>query len=136
MYFYRLMKIKKHKNIYKLLLIITGSLFLVLGTIGIVVPVLPTTPFLLLTALCYAKSSEKFYNWLINNRVFGTYIKNYRDGKGIPVRVKLFAISLLWVAILISAFFAVENNALKILLIVIAILVSIHIITISPKKKV
>ncbi|HRW20957.1 MAG TPA: YbaN family protein [Bacteroidales bacterium] len=130
------MKIKKHKNIYKLLLIITGSLFLVLGTIGIVVPVLPTTPFLLLTALCYAKSSEKFYNWLINNRVFGTYIKNYRDGKGIPVRVKLFAISLLWVAILISAFFAVENNALKILLIVIAILVSIHIITISPKKKV
>ncbi len=136
MYFCRLMKIKKHKNIYKLLLIITGSLFLVLGTIGIVVPVLPTTPFLLLTALCYAKSSEKFYNWLINNRVFGTYIKNYRDGKGIPVRVKLFAISLLWVAILISAFFAVENNALKILLIVIAILVSIHIITISPKKKV
>jgi uncharacterized membrane protein YbaN (DUF454 family) len=130
------MKIKKHKNIYKLLLIITGSLFLVLGTIGIVVPVLPTTPFLLLTALCYAKSSEKFYNWLINNRVFGCYIKNDRDGKGIPVRVKLFAISLLWVAILISAFFAVENNALKILLIVIAILVSIHIITISPKKKV
>lgn len=136
MYFYRLMKIKKHKNIYKLLLIITGSLFLVLGTIGIVVPVLPTTPFLLLTALCYAKSSEKFYNWLINNKVFGIYIKNYREGKGIPVRVKLFAISLLWVAILISAFFAVENNALKILLIVIAILVSIHIITISPKKKV
>ncbi|MDD2200269.1 MAG: YbaN family protein [Bacteroidales bacterium] len=130
------MKIKKHKNIYKLLLIITGSLFLVLGTIGIVVPVLPTTPFLLLTALCYAKSSEKFYNWLINNKVFGIYIKNYREGKGIPVRVKLFAISLLWVAILISAFFAVENNALKILLIVIAILVSIHIITISPKKKV
>jgi len=112
------------------LLIVTGTVSVFLGLLGIILPLLPTTPFLLLAAASYAKSSEKFYNWLINNRYFGSYIKNYRDGKGIPLRVKITAISFLWITILITSIFFVPVLAVKILLIVIAAGVTVHIVKI------
>ena len=88
------MKQKKIVNKYlRWLLISAGTVSVLLGILGIILPLLPTTPFLLLAAASYAKSSEKFYNWLINNRFFGNYIRNYREGKGIPLRVKISAIS-------------------------------------------
>lgn len=117
------------------ILIICGTIFLVIGTIGIFIPILPTTPFLLLAAACYARSSEKFYHWLINNKWFGSYIKNYREGKGIPSKVKIYTISLLWATILISAFLFTRILWIKIVLILIAIGVTIHIITIKTYKK-
>jgi uncharacterized membrane protein YbaN (DUF454 family) len=116
------------------LLIIAGTIFLGLGVIGIILPILPTTPFLLLAAACYARSSKRFYLWLINNRVFGKYIKNYREGRGIPVRIKVFAISVLWITILISIYFFITNIYIRIILIIIAIAVSAHIILIRPHK--
>ena len=63
------------------------------------VPVLPTTPFLLLAAICYARSSERFYHWLLNNRWFGEYLKNYREGRGIPLREKTLTVLALWLTI-------------------------------------
>jgi hypothetical protein len=119
----------------KILLIIGGTVSLFLGLIGIVIPVLPTTPFLLLSAAAYAKSSKKFYNWLINNKILGSYIRYYREGKGMPVKIKIFTISLLWIIILISAFFFITIVWVRILLIIIAVAVSTHIILIRPKKK-
>jgi len=110
------------------ILIILGTISVLLGLIGIVLPLLPTTPFLLLGAAIYAKSSDKFYNWLIGNRLFGSYIKNYREGKGIPLKVKITAISFLWTTILITAIFFVPVLAVKILLILIAAGVTIHIV--------
>ena len=68
----------------KILLITSGTFFIGVGLMGIFLPILPTTPFLLISAALYARSSTRFYNWLINNRIFGQYIKNYREGKGIP----------------------------------------------------
>jgi len=120
--------VEKYLNKYvRGLLIILGTISVLLGLIGIILPLLPTTPFLLLGAAIYAKSSDKFYNWLIENRLFGSYIKNYREGKGIPLRVKVFAISFLWITILITAIFFVPVLVIKILLIVIAIAVTTHI---------
>ncbi len=107
-------------------LIVAGFLFVGLGILGIFLPVLPTTPFLLLAAACFARSSQKFYNWLLNNRWFGRYIRNYREGKGIPLRVKIITISLLWVTILISAYF-VSIIYVRIFLILVAIGVTIHV---------
>ena len=110
----------------RVLLIICGTISLALGIIGIVIPVLPTTPFLLLAAACYARSSEKFYNWLMGNRVFGSYIRNYREGRGIPLKVKAIAITFLWATILLSMFF-MESFFVRITLLIIAILVTLHI---------
>src|SRR4030066_2605747 len=92
----------------KVLLISIGTFFVGVGIVGIFVPILPTTPFLLISAALYAKSSARFYDWLINNKIFGQYIKNYREGKGIPLRLKIITITLLWITIGCSAVFAVD----------------------------
>ena len=72
---------KERSRFVKALYFIAGTVCLILGIIGIILPILPTTPFLLLAAGCYARSSERFYNWLLNNRILGSYIRNYREGK-------------------------------------------------------
>ena len=121
--------------ILKKALVVSGTLFLVLGIIGIFIPLLPTTPFLLLSAACYARGSKKFYDWLINNKWLGEYIKNYQEGKGIPLTVKILTITLLWITILFSTIIIVSNYFIQIILIIIAIGVTIHILTIKTKKK-
>ena len=120
---------------FRYLLISAGTIFLGFGIIGIFLPILPTTPFLLLAAACYARSSKRFYDWLMNNKWFGTYIKNYREGRGVPLKFKIFTISLLWITILVSVFFVINNYWVKIILILIAIGVTIHILTIKTYKK-
>ena len=126
---------KPRKKIVKALYFTGGTISLILGIIGIVLPILPTTPFLLLATACYARSSEKFYNWLLNNRILGSYIRNYIEGRGMPIKVKIFTISMLWITILISAFLIIQIFWIRVVLIIIAIAVTIHIILIRPKKK-
>ena len=113
------------------LLIGIGTLCVGLGFIGIFVPLLPTTPFLLLAAACYARGSQRFYNWLITNRWFGQYIRNYREKRGIPLRAKIIAITLIWVTILFSVFFVVSFVLLKIILVAIAVGVSVYLLSIK-----
>lgn len=100
-----------------------------LGVLGVFLPLLPTTPFLLLAAYLFSRSSERFYNWLMNHRIVGNYIRNYREKKGISLKVKISSLSLLWVTILYSAFFVVGLLWVKILLLLIAAAVSIHILS-------
>ena len=114
-------------------LIALGTLSLAIGIVGIFTPVLPTTPFLLLAAACYLRSSERFHRWLLHNRVFGSYIRNYTEGRGIPLRVKLFTIALLWVTIGISIWLA-ANMIVTAVLLVVAVGVSLHIAFIRAKK--
>ena len=71
-----------------------GLIFVALGMVGVLLPGLPTTPFMLLAAACFARSSNRFYNWLINTRLFGEKVRRYRAGHGIPRRIKFLAISL------------------------------------------
>ena len=121
-------------KIRRYILIIAGTIFLVFGFIGIFLPILPTTPFLLLAAACYARSSQRFYNWLMNNKWFGNYIKNYHEGRGVPLKFKIFTISLLWITILISIYFVINNFWIEIIFIIIAIGVTINIITIKTYR--
>ena len=126
---------KKPNQLLKWILIIAGTFFLGLGIIGIFLPILPTTPFLLLAAACYARSSKKFYDWLLNNKLIGAYIKNYREGKGVPLKVKIFTISLLWITILFSVYFIINIVWIRIILLIIAVGVTTHIFTIKTYHK-
>jgi uncharacterized membrane protein YbaN (DUF454 family) len=128
-------KEKTLKKPVKILLIILGTFLIGISIVGIFIPVLPTTPLLLLAAALYAKSSKRFYNWLINNRILGRYIKDYREGKGIPLKVKIIAISILWITIGYSAIFAIDILWVRILLVLIAVGVTIHISSKKPKVK-
>jgi uncharacterized membrane protein YbaN (DUF454 family) len=123
------------QKIFNGALIITGTFSLGLGIIGIFIPLLPTTPFLLLAAYCYFRSSKKLYNWLVSNKLFGSYIRNYYEGLGIPLKVKLLSISFLWLTIGFSTYFIVNLLILRIILILIAIGVTIHILTIKTLKE-
>ena len=118
----------------RILLIIAGTFFVGLGIVGIFVPVLPTTPFLLLAAACYARSSQRFYGWLLNNKWFGSYIRSYLERKGIPLRVKVITVTLLWITIGCSVAFAVNILVVKLILVLIAIGVSIHILSVRTLK--
>lgn len=133
------MKEKKVKSkIVKYLLIAAGTLSIFVGFIGIFLPLLPTTPFLLLAAALYSKSSDKFYNWLINNRFFGSFIKNYREGNGISPQARFISLTSLWLVMGSTIIYAVEAIWLKIGLLIIAIGVTIHLLiipTFSEKKK-
>lgn len=129
-------QIKKISNrLIRWVLIIAGTFFVGLGVLGIVLPLLPTTPFFLLAAVCYAKSSKRFYTWLLNNKWFGNYVKNYQEKKGVPLKVKILSISLLWITILFSVVFIVHILLFRIILILIAIGVSIHILSIRTLKQ-
>ena len=118
----------------KYLLIILGSISLVLGVIGIFLPLLPTTPFLLLTAALYVRSSENLYQWLIHQKYLGTYIRNYREHKAIPLRAKIISVTLVWATLLYCAIFISENIYLSIALLVLATAISWHILSYKTLK--
>jgi uncharacterized protein len=122
-------------KIKRYLFITLGTVFVVIGMIGIFVPVLPTTPFLLLAAFFYLRGSKRFYDWLINNKVCGSYIRNYIEGRGMPLRVKIFTIALLWTGIGISIWLTYPNLIVLIILLLVAIGVTLHIALLKGKKR-
>ncbi|MBA7547307.1 Inner membrane protein YbaN [subsurface metagenome] len=121
----------------KRLLVIAGTVFTGIGILGILVPILPTTPFLLLATACFVRSSQSFYNWLLNNRLLGIYISSYVQGKGMPHRVKVFTVVLLWTTIGLSMWLATQDVLIRVILVLVAVGVTIHIIFIKnyDKKK-
>ena len=118
----------------RILLISLGTISVGLGIIGIFLPLLPTTPFLLLAAACYAKSSKRYYRWLLTNKCFGEYIRNYRKGEGMPFKAKLYSIGFLWITITVSIFI-VHTLWISIILLIIASAVSWHIKSIPTYKR-
>ena len=115
--------------IKKILLMVIGSLSLGFGIIGIFLPVLPTTPFLLLALACYLRSNKKLYNFILTNKHLGPYVKDYVSGNGIPLRMKRRAIFILWLTIGFSAVFIVKDILVRIILLIIASMVSFYIWT-------
>ncbi|MFJ4144771.1 YbaN family protein [Pseudomonas sp. NPDC089734] len=93
----------RHRSV-RYLLVAVGWTSVVLGVIGIFLPVLPTTPFLLLAAACFARSSPRFYRWLVNHKRLGPWIRDYLDGHGIPLKGKIYAIALMWASIGLSCY--------------------------------
>lgn len=126
----------KKQRVIRALLLVAGTISLMLGAIGVVLPILPTTPFLLLSAACYLRSSEHMHKWLLGNRWFGQYIKNYQEGRGIPLKTKMLAMTVLWVAIIYSAFVALDEILVaQVVLLLIALGVSVHLIRLPTLKK-
>ena len=113
----------------KTLYIALGTLSLALGILGIFLPLLPTTPFLLLTAALYFKSSPRLYNWLLSHKHLGPYIRNFRENKAIPLRAKIISISLMWITMLYCVFFIVPYIWVKVILLIIAAGVTYHILS-------
>ncbi len=116
------------------ILIILGTIFVMLGTLGIFLPLLPTTPFLLLAATCYLKSSNKLYHWLLNHRLLGKYISNYIRHRAITIKTKLVTITLLWLTIGYSISFVISSPLVKLILLIIAIGVSLHLLSLKTLK--
>ena len=121
-------------SLKRYLLIAGGFISLILGTIGILLPVLPTTPFLLLSAYCFIRSSDKLYHWLIHHRVFGAYIYHYLEHRAVKKRAKIVAIIMLWPALLISMHI-VNRTWATILLIIIGTAVTIHILKLKTYQE-
>lgn len=117
----------RHPPAIRWLLLIAGWISLVLGLIGILLPVMPTTPFLLLAAACFLRSSPRFYHWLVNHRWLGPYLRLYLDGKGIPRRAKIGIITILWLTMTPTALLIVPWRWLSAVLLLIALAVSWYI---------
>ncbi len=97
--------IQEHRNpAIRYALLTLGWLSVALGVIGIFLPVLPTTPFLLLAAACFVRSSRSFYLWLIHHRQLGPWIRDYLEGQGIPLKAKVYSIALMWLSIGLSCY--------------------------------
>lgn len=116
------------KNIRKTLYITGGFICVILAFIGIFVPLMPTTAFLLLAAFLFSRSSKRALHWLEYNHLFGKYIRDYRAGRGIPTPHKIFTLALLWITIGLTILYATENHWVKTLLLAVAVGVTIHLI--------
>jgi uncharacterized membrane protein YbaN (DUF454 family) len=121
-------------SVKRMLFVLVGTLFLAIGFIGIIVPVLPTTPLLLLAAACYLRGSERLHRWMINNRIFGEFIRNYTEGRGIKPGQKAVTLAFLWMTISFSALYLIENLPVRILLFLIATAVSVHVLALPSMR--
>ena len=120
--------IREQRNpVIRFTLLAVGWLSVALGVIGIFLPVLPTTPFLLLAAACFMRSSKRFYLWLVNHRHLGPWIVDYLQGEGIPLKAKVYAICLMWLSIGVSSYLVPLFWA-RAFMLTSAVLVSVYIL--------
>ena len=105
-----------------------------LGVVGMFLPVLPPTPFLLLSAYLFSKSSGRYYEWLLSHKWFGTYIRQFSEARSIPLRIKIVSISMLWTTILISLWGIDGILWLRLLLLLVAVGVTFHILSFDTRR--
>lgn len=116
------------KKAWRVLLVALGTVACLLGVVGIVVPLLPTTPFLLLAAALYCRSSPRLYDRLLGHRRLGAYIRHFREERALPLRVKVVSVSLVWFTLSYAAWEAEAWGAWRWLLLLLALGVSLHIL--------
>lgn len=113
----------------KILLTVLGLISLGLGILGIFLPVLPTTPLLLLAAALFLRSNMKLYDWLLNHPRLGPYIRNFMEHKAIPLKVKIISVSLVWITLLNCAIFVTDHWAFRLFFIILAAAITYHILS-------
>lgn len=111
------------------ILTILGLVSLGLGILGIFLPVLPTTPLLLLAAALFLRSHKGLYDWLMNHPKLGPYIQNFMIHKSIPLKIKVLSISLIWITLLNCAILVVDHWVLRLMFILLATAISAHILS-------
>jgi len=112
-----------------------GFILVGIGILGIFLPLLPTTIFLILASACFVKSSPRAHQWLKNHKWLGGYLKNYQEKSGLSIKSKIFTISILWASILFSAFVLTEAFYIRLLLLFIAVGVTIHLMSIKTSTE-
>ena len=117
----------------KLLLITAGTICVGLGIIGLVLPVVPTSPFLLLAAACYARSSKRFYNRLLANPIFGPPIRQWREDRSIPARAKWLAIAMILLTFSVTVIFILEDAPARLIMSLIGLLVIVFLYRIPSR---
>jgi len=120
-------------QLYRYFYLISGFLLVGIGILGIFLPLLPTTIFLILASACFMKSSPRANEWLKNNKYLGPYVKNYQEKTGLTKTTKIINIIVLWISISVSAFYLTEEFYIRLLLVVIAVGVTIHLLMIKTK---
>ena len=115
-------------------LLAAGMLFVALGVIGVFVPLLPTTPFMLLAAACFARSSRRFHDWLLANRTFGPLIYEWRRYRSIPYRTKIMAIALMACTLLASIVFFVKPAWLRVALALFGLALAVWLYRIPSRR--
>lgn len=118
-----------HRRVKERIMQMLGLLAVALGMLGVFLPLLPTTPFLLLAAALFFRSSPRLYNWLLGHRTLGPYIRNFREHKAIPLHTKIVSVSLVWITLLYCAFCMGQPLWLSILLLLLAFAISWHILS-------
>jgi uncharacterized protein len=124
------------QRLLKKLLLVVGFLSVGLAAAGILLPILPTTPFLLLAAACFFRSSDKLYQWLITHKWFGHYIESWREHKAIPRHGKIVILLLLWASLTYSIFGVISILAIRVLLLLIGLGVTLFVLsrkTLAPE---
>ena len=121
-------------SLKKVIYLTVGSISLAAGLVGVFLPIIPTTPFILLSAWCFFRSSERLFQWVVSNETLGPTIQNYHEGKGITKNTKIRAIVMMWLAITLSVYFFVNNIYLTALLYIIAIGVSVYLYRLPTVK--
>ena len=119
----------------RIALTILGLMSLGLGILGIFLPVLPTTPLLLLAAALFLRSNERLYAWLMNHPRLGAYISAFMKHRAIPLRIKVLSLTTLWLTVLYCAIFVAEHWAFRLFFILIAVAVTIHILSYETLHK-
>jgi hypothetical protein len=119
----------------KLFLIVLGSFFLGIGFLGIFTPGLPTTPFLLLAAGCYVRSSDRLYSWLLGNKLLGKYIYNFRNTRSISLRSKIISIFIMWIMICLSIFVFVKKLLIEIIIALLGVIGTFVLLSIPTSRK-
>lgn len=123
-------EILKPKRVFFLVL---GTLSLVLGVIGMVLPVLPTTPFILLSAWCYYRSSQRFHDWLINHPRLGPIVEEYANEEGMSKDSKIKALAMTWIAVLFTAVFVLDSVHMRLLIVGLALIGTVVILRMKTR---
>jgi uncharacterized membrane protein YbaN (DUF454 family) len=126
--------LSRRGKIKRTIYFVLGTISFAIACIGVVLPLLPTTPFVLLAVACYLRSSKRTYNWLMNHKLFGQYIKNYFEGKGMSLRAKVISLAFLWTIMAYSALFVMPILIAQVILLIVALAVTLHL-TILPTFK-
>ncbi|MDR3227588.1 MAG: YbaN family protein [Prevotellaceae bacterium] len=119
----------------KSIFIILGIVCVALGAVGVVTPVLPTTPFLLLAVFLFSRSSPALNHYLLHNKILGKYLSNYFENKPVPLSQKIISIAFLWTGLCATFYFATLSNTVIVLLLLVGLCVSLHITLLGKYRK-